>query len=110
MPAPDEGDAVVVMDVIGFLLGSISPGLCMDIASASSACCSGVISLNVFDGPPGVGMNDRRCSTLAGAGMLVKGTGPVALGAFGSFELDWGVLGAMLNKGRMWDVTQPVNK
>lgn len=110
MPAPDADGVAVDVVVVGFLLGSISPGLCMEMASASSACCSGVISLNVFDDPPGAGMNDRRCSTLAGAGIPAKGTGPAALGTFGNFELDWGVLGAMLYKGRMWDVTQPINK
>jgi hypothetical protein len=43
----------------------------------------------------GVVMKERRWSTLAGAGMPVRLTGPPAVGGFGSFELAWGVFGAI---------------
>lgn len=102
---PDPAAVVVVVVVIVavvvgvFVLraGSMSPGLCIEMASARRACCSGVMSLKAFETEldAGVVVKVRRCSTLAGAGRPVSGTGPPAVGAFGSFELACGVFGAI---------------
>lgn len=84
---PEAG--VVVWVVVGLRAGSIRPGLWIEMASARRACCSGVMSLKALETEleAGVVKKDRRWSTLAGAGMPVRLTGPPAVGGFGSFEL-----------------------
>lgn len=91
------GVVAAVEGVLALRAGSMSPGLCMEIASARRACCSGVMSLKALETEldAGVVVKVRRCSTLAGAGRPVSGTGPPAVGAFGSLELACGVFGAM---------------